>query len=148
MTLQELKRIDADYRVRNPGIFQALPPDPPATSQQLDDVEHILGVRLPPAYRALLCELGGGTLGFATIFSAHPDSDWYLPRQQQKAARYLPPGLVAFSDDFAGGYYVFRVVDGEARDAVLYWDHEGRAVEPTEFPDILEFVARYAYRPA
>jgi hypothetical protein len=69
-------------------------------------------------------------------------------RRQQKAARRLPSGLLAFSDDFAGGNYVFRVVDGAAEDAVLYWDHDRRAIEPTAFPDILEFVARYAYRPA
>ena len=81
------------------------------------------------------------------VFSASPTSEWYLPTRQRRASAYLPPGRLAFSDDFAGGYYVFRVVDGQAQERVWYWNDDGGET-PTEFADVLEFIARYAYEPA
>nr|WP_200157350.1 SMI1/KNR4 family protein [Allochromatium vinosum] len=70
-----------------------------------------------------------------------------MPEKNKEAAKYLPSGLLAFSDDFAGGYYVLSVTDGRAEDPVLYWNSDGGLIE-TEFDDVLEFVVRYAYEPA
>lgn len=144
MTLEELKEIDAHYRQEKPLLFQALTPDPPASEQQLEDVERAIGVRLPPSYRAFVREFGGGSFGMSIIFSADPDSEWYLPKQQREAARYLPDGLLAFSDDFAGGNYVFKVANGEAQEAAFYWNTDG-GESSTEFKDIMEFVSWDAY---
>jgi antitoxin YobK len=147
MTLEELRRLDASYRQKKPRFFELSTPDPPASEQQLEAVERALGVQLPQRYRQFLCEFGGGTFGLATIFSADPDSEWYLPRQQSEASRYLPEGLVAFSDDFAGGNYAFRIANGRAQEPVVYWNQDGGEMA-TEFSDVIEFVARYAYEPA
>jgi hypothetical protein len=147
MMLEELKEIDTRYRQQKPALFEVSTPDKPASEQQLEEVERSIGVRLPASYRAFLIEFGGGSFGFAVIFSADPDSEWYLPNKQRKARKWLPEGLLAFSDDFAGGNYVFKVVDGEAQEAVFYWNIDGGEC-PTEFKDIMEFVARYAYEPA
>jgi hypothetical protein len=147
MIIEDLKQIDTRYRQEKPGLFEFATPDRPATEQQLEDVERSIGVRLPPSYRTFLGEFGGGTFRFVVIFSADPDSEWYLPNQQSKASRYLPDGLLAFSDDYAGGNYVFKVVDGEAQEAVFYWHTDG-SESSTKFKDMMEFVARYAYEPA
>ncbi|WP_338081271.1 SMI1/KNR4 family protein [Allochromatium vinosum] len=91
--------------------------------------------------------MSGGGFGFSNVFSADPDGEFYLPEKNKEAAKYLPSGLLAFSDDFAGGYYVLSVTDGRAEDPVLYWNSDGGLIE-TEFDDVLEFVVRYAYEPA
>jgi hypothetical protein len=63
------------------------------------------------------------------------------------AASYLPNALLPFSDDFAGGLYVFRLDDGESQESVHYWNIEDGLVN-TGIANIFEFVARYAYEPA
>jgi SMI1-KNR4 cell-wall len=146
MTLEELKEIDTRYRQEKPTLF-GLSPDKPASERQLEEVERAIGVRLPSSCRAFLNEFGGGSFGLAVIFSADPDGEWYLPKEESKSRRYLPKGLLPFSDDFAGGNYVFKVVAGVAQEAVFYWNTDG-GESPTEFKDIMEFVARYAYEPA
>ena len=147
MTLEELRQLDARLRREKPKLFQLSTPDQPASEEQLAEVERALGVRLPQSYRTFLREFGGGNFGLAAIFCAEPNSEWYLPQKQSEASHYLPEALLAFSDDFAGGNYVFKVVDGQARDAVFYWNQDG-GESATEFNDVLEFVARYAYEPA
>jgi len=142
MNIEGLKQTDRRYREENPGLFEATTPDKPATEQQLEDVERSIGVRLPPSYRAFLREFGGGTYGYIVVFPADPDGAWYLPNQQRNASRYLPEGLLAFCDDYAGGN-----VEGEAQEAIFYWTPD-RGGAPTEFNDTMLFVARYAYEPA
>lgn len=147
MTLNEFKQIHDRYKKEKPKLFLLVSPDQEATAHQLERVEAELQVRLPGRLREFLTEFGGGNFGFANIFSADPDGEYYLPARNVDAAEYLPPDLLAFSDDFAGGHYVFKVIDGQAGESVLYWNTDGGLAE-TEFDDVLEFVARYAYEPA
>lgn len=147
MTLEELRKLDSRYRQEKPNLFRLSTSDRPASEEQLVALERAVGVRLPQAYRSFLREFGGGSFGLATIFSADPGSEWYLPQRQVEASRYLPEGVLAFSDDFAGGNYVLKVLNGQAQEAVFYWNQDG-GESPTEFKDVIEFVARYAYEPA
>ncbi len=147
MTLDDFKQIHNLYKKEKPKLFLLVSPDQEATARQLERVEGELRVRLPARLREFLTEFGGGHFGFANVFSADPEGEFYLPAKNDDAAAYLPPGLLAFSDDYAGGYYVFKVIDGQAGESVFYWNVDGGLAE-TEFDDVLEFVARYAYEPA
>jgi hypothetical protein len=147
MTIDEFRGIDADYRKKRPGLFQLSTSDPPASEDQIAMVETELGLELADKYRIFLQEFGGGEYGLTTVFSANPDSEWYLPNRQAEASSYLPEGLLPFSDDFAGGLYVLKTGEGKAEDPVFYWNQDGGLV-PTDFRDVLEFVARHAYEPA
>lgn len=147
MTLEELQAIHSRYRYEKPKLFELVNSDPPAAPVDLDAVEASIGVKLPSSYRDFLVTFGGGIFGFTIIFSAFKDGDWYLPNRQREAARFLPTGLLAFSDDFSGGYYVFKVTDGLAEEPPWYWNQDGGLMR-TEFANIYEFVGRYAYEPA
>ena len=147
MTLDEFKEIHNRCRIAKPKPFLLASPDQSATAQQLEKVEGELGVKLPGRLREFLTDFGGGAFGFVNVFSADPDGEFYLPARNDEAAEYLPSDLLAFSDDFAGGYYVLKVVDRRAKDSVFYWNTDGGLTE-TEFDDVFEFVARYAYEPA
>ena len=147
MTLEDLKAMDSRYRLEKPKLFEIAQADPPATQHDLDSVENSIGVKLPDSYRRYLSVYGGGVFGFTVIFSAYTDGEWFLPNRQRDAATHLPHGLLAFSDDFAGGYYVFKIADGSADDRPWYWNADGGLVH-TNFANIYEFVARYAYEPA
>jgi len=147
MTIEELRQIDVRYRQEKPKLFELSTPDPPASEQQIEALEHAVGVRLPKSYRQFLREFGGGNFGLTTIFSADPSSEWYLPLKQSEARHYLPEDLLTISDDFAGGNYALRIVDGRAQEPVIYWNQDG-GESATEFNDLFEFVARFAYEPA
>ena len=147
MTLEELKILDSHYRQDDPKLFLLSQPDQLASEEQLAEVEREIGVRLPSTYRAFLQEFGGGRFGLTTIFSADVKSAWYLPKKHVETMRHLPEGLLAFSDDFCGGNYVLKVLNGHAQETVFYWNTDG-GESPTEFKDIFEFIAHDAYEPA
>lgn len=144
MTLAQFREIDSLGRQDDPKLFLLSTPDRPATEAELDMVEGTLKARLPPAYKAFLKEFGGGSFGLAIIFSADPDSEYYLPKKQSEVAWYLPSDMLAFSDDFAGGNYVLKVHGGQALESVFYWNQDGGLVS-TPFENVLEFVARWGY---
>lgn len=147
MTLEELRSTDSRYRREKPKLFELAQSDPPAAPEELNAVEDSIGVKLPKSYRDFLAAFGGGTVGLAVIFSAYSDGDWCLPDRQRDAEEFLPSGLLAFSDDFAGGCYVFKVTDGIADERPWHWNQDG-GLSKTKFANVYEFVARYAYEPA
>src|SRR5262252_4621781 len=74
-------------------------------------------------------------------------SDEQLEDVERSLGVRLPPSYRAFLREFGGGTYGFIVIDGEAQEAVFYWNTDG-GESSTKFEDILEFIARYAYEPA
>ena len=147
MDIEQFRRLDASLRAERPKPFRLMPPDPPASAEALLKVEKSLGITLPKTYKEFLSEFGGGNFGLTNVCSADPNSEFYLPNKQAEIAKYAPEGLLVVSDDFAGGLYVLRVVDGAADEAVLYWNVDGGLVA-TPFANVLEFVERYAYHRA
>lgn len=147
MTIEEFKTIDARYRAEKPQMLSLSSSDPKASEDQLDRIEAEVGVKLPLSYRKFLQEFGGGEFGLTDVFSANPGSEWFLPARQADALSYLPEGLLPFSDDFAGGLYVLKVKGGRAQEPVFYWNQDG-GLMPTDFDDVLEFIAKHAYESA
>jgi hypothetical protein len=144
MTIDEFRRIDSEKRKIRPKIFLMSEPDRVAGVTDILLVEKSIGVCLPNTYKDFLLKYGGGNFGLINVFSAVPESEFYLPRKFIQAEKYLPKNLIPFSDDFSGGNYVVLVEDGEALERVFYWNIDGGLVE-TGFENILEYVSRYAY---
>jgi hypothetical protein len=143
MTLEEFKEQVERCRVCRPKLFALSEQDMTASEIDIVRVEQLIGVRLPDDYRGFLAEFGGGDFGMETFFSADSTSDWYLPSKQSEICDYLPKGLIAFSDDGAGGFYAFKVDDGKASNEIYYWNQDGGLVA-TEYKSVLEFIANYA----
>lgn len=143
-TFEQFKLADRSLRNKRPKPFLLMPPDRAATKSELDELERALSVHLPKNYLLFLSEYGGGNFGFVKIFSADPESEWYLVERQAQASTYLPGDLIAFSADFAGGYYCFQVRDGFADDRVTYWNCDGGS-QDSGLPNIFEFLKKFAY---
>jgi hypothetical protein len=144
MNLVEFADIDAASRARKPKLFRMSTADPRASFEQLASVEHAIGRALPSSYREFVQAFGGGNYGLTTVFSCDPSSEWFLPKRNADHRAYLPKEVIAFSDDFAGGLYVFKCSASALSDAVYYWNSDGGLVA-TEFRDLFEFVAANAY---
>lgn len=148
MTLDEFRRIDAEARRSTPKLFEFGASDKTATPEMLEKVEAELGRALPASFRGFLGAYGGGEFGLVTVFSADSESEWFLPKKAAEFRAYLPPELTPFSDDFAGGVYAFKAdTAGVLEDRVWCWSTDEGA-KPTHFADALEYIARYAFRPA
>lgn len=147
MTLETFREIDRLGRSDDPALFSLSSPDRCASAHDIEAVQKKLKVLLPENYRTFLIQFGGGSYGLTTIFSADPQSEWYLPAKQIEARAYLPGNLLAFSDDFSGGMYVFIITDGIANENVFYWNPDGGLVN-TDYTDVFDFVAKFAYKAA
>ena len=148
MNLDELKAIDTRYRGEKPKLFMLSEPDKKASSSEIRDINDAIGCNLPESYVEFLVAFGGGMYGLVNIFSADPSSEWFLLSKLKDAMNYgLPDGVIPFSEDYAGGYYVFTKNGMTALNQVSYWNPDGGLVA-TEYSSVFEFVARYAYEPA
>lgn len=147
MSIEEFRELHARMTAEKPKLFHLIAPDAPASEKRLGEVEHAIRAALPISYKQFLAEFGGGSFGLVNVCSADPEGDFYLPRKQEEARSYLPSGLIAVSDDFAGGLYVLKVKEGDAEEPLWYWNIDG-GLRQTEFANVLEFIARYAYRAA
>jgi hypothetical protein len=145
MTMDGFREIFTKKRFEKPKILALSTPDALATTEQIAKVENILNISLPILYRQFLMEFGGGSFGLITVFSASEKSEYYLPFKMSEIRRVVGNNLLIFSDDYAGGYYGFHLHEGRAAERVMYWDHETQECVDTDFADILEFVARYAF---
>jgi len=147
MNIEQFKTLHARYIIEKPKLFALAEPDRLATVQDIAKVEGEIGISLPISYREFLLNFGGGAIGFLIIFSADSGSENFLVKKRLESLRLLPPGLLVFSDDFAGGYYAFKISGGSEENSVFYWNTDG-GLQTTSFNDLFEFVARYAYEPA
>jgi hypothetical protein len=142
--LLAFRQLHAQKMAETPKIFELESSDSSASEQQIVDLERELGIQLPPNYRSFLKEYGGGSFGLTNIFSAVPESEYYSSLRNTDARHLIPQNSIAFSNDFCGGWYVFVFSNGIAEEPVYYWNADG-GLRKTEFANILEFLARFAY---
>lgn len=148
MNIIEFEKVFSKYQGEKPSLFLLSRPDSPATDSQLASLEERLSCKLPTKYIDFLRQHGGGSLGLAVVYSADPASEWWLEARAAASRPLLGDDLLPFSENFAGDYYVFKVTNGHASDAVWLWDHESATVRATRFQDALEFIAKTAFEPA
>lgn len=149
MELDEVTALLAEVHARR------VPPDLPeelnpfdfttASDAELDRVEGVLGVRLPPLYRAFLPRVGGQFLFLDVLPAVARDSrsDDLLTENQGPSSI---PDFVAIAPVGTGDWWGFPVVDGTCDDRVFFWDHETGDLELVA-ADVLEFLASYGLTP-
>jgi hypothetical protein len=147
MSIEQFRELHTRMTAEKPKLFQLIAPDSPASEERVEQVEREIDVALPASYKQFLGEFGGGSFGLVNVSSADPAGEFYLPRKQEEVRSYLPSGLIPISDDFAGGLYVLKIKENHAEEPLFYWNLDG-GLRPTEFANVLEFVARYAYKAA
>lgn len=145
MTLDEFATIHARHKEAEPLRFSKLPPDRLASADDLQMVQNKLDVVLPEKLVTFLSRYGGGDFLRLAIFSAQPDSRWYLPARNGAGLRNVPHDFLIVSDDGCGGNYGLRIEGRVVGDPIFYNDTDDGSVTRTEYADIFEFVAANAY---
>ena len=141
MLFAEFRVLHANEVAARPKAYALVPSDPAATPEMLKAAQAALGVKFPESYVAFLSEYGGGIFGFENVFSVEKSSEFFVVNCNKAARQYMPRDLLAFSDDFCGGHFVFSVTDGVAADQVRYWNADGGLSGPL-YKNIFDFLAR------
>ncbi|MDP3229108.1 MAG: SMI1/KNR4 family protein [Acidovorax sp.] len=144
MDITQFRKIDALGRLKRTAIFEAAPPEVPATESEIAAIESAMNIKISNKYKQFLTEFGGGNYGLAIIFSAKKNSEWYLPAQVIKTRGYLPPDYLPVSDDFSGGVYCQKLKDFGACEEIYYWNLDGGILK-TDYSDIFELIGNTAY---
>ena len=147
MNIDEFNEFAEKAISKNARLFSLSNPALPSDATEIKKLEHRLGFSLPDDYKAFLYQFGGGDFGLTNIFCADQGNEWYLAKKVEELAGILPKGFVPFSDDHLGGFYGFKTDQPKFERNIFYWNSDG-GESLTEFHDIFEFVAKYAFRPA
>ena len=125
-----------------PNLFLFRDNEPKATIEDINNIEKILLGKLPESFIEFQMKFGGGTFGFAEIFSVCENSNFYVLNNEN----ILEKDFFPVSDDQCGGVYCFKKNNGKFEDRIYYLDLSNLEiiVEETEF-DFIQIFMKLAF---
>ena len=125
-----------------PNLFLFRDDEPKATIEDINNIEKILLGKLPESFIEFQMKFGGGTFGFAEIFSVCENSNFYVLNNEN----ILEKDFFSVSDDQCGGVYCFKKNNGKFEDRIYYLDLSNLEiiVEETEF-DFIQIFMKLAF---
>jgi len=93
---------------------------------------------LPDKYIQILLNFGGGYFGYANIYSLDKDSYFFIFNHNPVRVA----DLLFISDNGCGDYYAFRMEGNKCREEIVFYDHESKTVQDTDFSDVLEYLVK------
>ena len=125
-----------------PNLFLFRDDEPKATIEDINNIEKILLGKLPESFIEFQMKFGGGTFGFAEIFSVCENSNFYVLNNEN----ILEKDFFPVSDDQYGGVYCFKKNNGKFEDRIYYLDLSNLEiiVEETEF-DFIQIFMKLAF---
>jgi SMI1 / KNR4 family (SUKH-1) len=114
------------------------------TEAEITIVEKIIDCRLPQNYKDFCKQYGGGYFGYTLILSLDQEGEWFIKETIKEFSHFIPTGFIPFADDQTGGFYCFKLQNGEAIEEIYYLDSSG-LISKTNYSDFLNFVISLAY---
>lgn len=142
MVLDEFKDYVAKLRVARPEYFFTEFWDKVASPINIEGASNSLSCHFPVEYLEYVREYGGGDALGVRIYSCDKDSDLHIVKKNANLRGWLPKGLVAFSDNGCGDYYVFRSTKGVCASEVYLYRHEEKSLSGAQAADLFEFITR------
>lgn len=134
-------------RFKATKAFSISPPELSSSIEEIERFEKTSGIRLPQQYRHVAVNVGTGSIGFATLFSATSAPEGIAA--QRASVPSLPKNFVPISDNGCGDFYGFIVNAGQCGEEIYFADHEcGYQIARTEFSNLFEYLVRYAFNAA
>ena len=115
-----------------------------ASIDEIEGVEYELKVKLPIEYSEFVRNYGGGYFAFTKVYSADASSEWNIVENNKKAE--FNEKFIAVSDNGAGDYYGFEVIEGICNSVVSVYDHDQNMVAETKYQDFYEFLCEIGLR--
>lgn len=120
--------------------------DAPMSKERIAELELQRNVRINRQYKRFLTTYGAGDFLYSQIYSFDPASNWSLWRES-KFIEGIGTTILPFSDNGAGDYLAFKLIDGKCSDRVYWINHEqGYAISESKYHDFNQFVAECAIK--
>ena len=142
MKIKEFMNFFENEIETKPNLFLFRDDEPKATIEDINNIEKILLGKLPKSFIEFQMKFGGGTFGFAEIFSVCENSNFYVLNNEN----ILEKDFFPVSDDQCGGAYCFKKNNGKFEDRIYYLDLSNLEiiVEETEF-DFIQIFMKLAF---
>lgn len=138
MNFEEFKVLVEDTKKRHPVWF-GLPPDSPATEEQIQAAEGEIHAAFPEQYRQFLKEYGGGYFGFTVVYSLQYDSDWNIISINEHN-KIIRGDYILVSENGVGDFYGFRVEKRKCEEALYFFDHETQEWSETALINLFQYI--------
>ena len=142
MKLEDFKKLVETKKSSNP-IWFALDVDMKPDDSNILKAEEELKVKLPLEYIEFIREYGGGYFALSNIFSLDDTSDWNIIKKNHNYS-ILRQGHILVSDNGAGDFYGFKVINGICLAAIYFFDHETASWSKTNYSNLFEYLERFA----
>ena len=124
-------------------VWFGLEPDEVPNQEDIAVAEQNLGIKFPQDYKDFLREYGGGYFGLGKVFSLQQGSDWNVIDINLNLD-YLSEGYLAISDDGAGDYFAYKIIENVCQPNIYFFDHEENKWELTEYFNLFDYLKKYA----
>lgn len=114
------------------------------TDKEIALYEHKQGIEMPVEYTEFIIRYGGGYFAFTKIFSLANNSEWNIESLNEKFVKIKD--FIAISDNGAGDFYGFKVIDGKCESQIYVYDHENGIIESTKYKDLFEYLVGVGLR--
>ncbi|AHF07945.1 SMI1/KNR4 family protein [Desulfitobacterium metallireducens] len=139
MDFTMFSKVVNETRICHPVWF-GLESDLKSSDEDITFIETNLMLRLPKEYKEFIKEYGGGYFAFTVIFSGIKESEWFIVSKNKEAGVVTSYNFLAVSNNGAGDYYGFKVVDGICESSISVWDHEEKGVKPTTYKNLYHYI--------
>ncbi len=128
-------------------IWFALESEPKGNDRQIEKVEEALSLTLPEEYKRFVKVFGGGYFAFTNIYSVNDLGDWFIVELNRQIGLIETHSFLAFSDMETGDYYGFSLKEGVCGSKVMFYDHEIKNVEKTNYENLYEYILNVGLNP-
>lgn len=134
-------------RTKKPVWF-GLEAEPNGTDSEIEEVEKHFSIILPKEYKEFVKSFGGGYFAFTNIFSVNEESDWSVISQNIEIGLISSYAFLAVSDNQAGDYYGFQVIERKCESEVYVFDHDAHQIKKTEYRNLYDYLMEVGLNPS
>lgn len=142
MDFEVFKELVEKTRNDHPVWFGIESDESPAATT-ITEAERKLGAKLPADYKNFIFEYGGGYFAFSNVYSLESGSDWNLVDVNYKY-NDIRNRYVLISENGAGDFYGFKVVDGVCEPQIHFYDHEVEAWQESPYSNLFDYLEKSA----
>lgn len=136
------KKLVEKTRKEHPAWF-GIESDACPTDNDLIEAERKLNTTLHSDYKRFILEYGGGYFAFSNVYSLEVGSDWNIVDINYKYAGICDK-YVLISENGAGDFYGFKVVEGVCEPKIYFYDHERETWQESPYHNLFDYLEKTA----
>lgn len=135
-----MKQLEFDNKIKklqqlHPIWFKLLD-SRPVNIDEFQETEEKMNIKLPPEYKHIVTNYGGGYFAFSILYSILDESDYNIYQEN----KVLSKGYILFSENQVGDLYGFKIDNNIAKSEIYFYCHEVDKWEKTKYYNLYDFL--------